>query len=255
VVGLVALRKIEHLSLAALAALVCFVVFIASVFVDVFADALDAWAPNVGVGALSIAATLLVVERIVQHEARRRLWPRVELLMRSLRMEFFLFLQAMTVDYGGTHLNNFRPIKRDCLDFLDQWLTEKDTQDACQVSYEDDRPIVIQHGALLGKALRAYRDQDLDVMEPALVRAIDDFMWHGWQHGETMYELRAHAAVGTGVSGAEKRVVSAALAFGEVLALHDPQGRLQFDDLAISVTEEHSRNLRRGHWQWYADQR
>jgi hypothetical protein len=36
------------------------------------ADSLDEWAPNVGVQALSIAATILIVEHIIRREARHR---------------------------------------------------------------------------------------------------------------------------------------------------------------------------------------
>lgn len=121
----------------------------------------------------------------------------------------------------------------------------------------DQLPLVLHQGVELGNALRAYRELDRDVMEPELVRAIDDYLWHGAQWGMTSYQLtKAHLLEEReGYAGAESAVVRAARAFGEVLARHDPQGRLTFEDLTLSAMREHSENMRRGRWEWYADQR
>jgi hypothetical protein len=251
--------KVARPTLAGWAAFVLVGIAAAAVLLWFFANALDDWAPNIGVEALAIAATIVIVERIVRHEARRRLLPRIESVIDGLRSELRDFLSGITVDYASTHLNTFRPLERDSLDFLDQWLAEKDAQDSCQWLSDPRRrselPLVLHQGVRLGRALRAYRELDREVMEPELVRAIDDYIWHGWQHGLTMYELRDHAEPGSGFSLAEESVVRAARQFAEVLARHDPRGPLQLDDLTLSAMQEHSDNLRRGRWQWYRDQR
>jgi len=223
-------------------------------------DALDDWAPNAAVEALSIAATIVIVERIVRHETRARVRPRIESASDALRQEFHSFLYGITVDYAGTHLHTFRPLPRDALAFLDQWLADKDKQDACQTTLREDRgelPLVLHQGIELGKALRHYRELDREVMEPELVRAIDDYIWHGTQRGLLMYRLPADGTErGKRYVLAEAAIVRAARAFGEVLARHDPRGRLEFDDLTITAMQMHSEGLRdrAGEivgWRWY----
>jgi hypothetical protein len=67
-------------------------------------DALDAWAPNVGVGAFSIAMTIVVVQRILEREAQRRLQPRVDRALDVLCQEFGKFVWSTYTDYIFTHL-------------------------------------------------------------------------------------------------------------------------------------------------------
>jgi hypothetical protein len=229
-----------------------------------FTDALDDWAPNFAAEALSIAATIVIVERIVRHEDRERLRPRVESAMAALRQEFRKFLHAITVDYAGTHLHTFRPLPADALSFLDQWLADKDAQDACPTPIRDDDRVVfslvLHEGIELGKGLVGWRELDRDVMEPEVVRAIDDYVWHGAQHGATMYQLGGLGSTrATAHTTAEKAVVRAARAFGEVLARYDPRGRIVLEDLTLSAMEEHSEMLRKRAgeitgWRWYPRQ-
>jgi hypothetical protein len=224
-------------------------------------EALDDWAPNFAAEALSVAATIVIVERIVRHEDRERLRPRAESAMDALRQDFRSFLHIITVDYAGTHLHTFRPLPADALSFLDQWLADKDTQDACPAPIRtEDRVVVslvLDGGIEFGKALVGWRELDREVMEPEVVRAIDDYVWHGAQHGATMYQLgglgssRAKAYM-----AAERAIVRAARAFGEVLARYDRHGRIVFDDLTLSAMAEHRQVLRKradeiAGWRWY----
>jgi hypothetical protein len=228
------------------------------------ADVLNDWGPNIAAEALSIAATIVIVERIVRHEARARLLPRIENAMDALRWEFRDFVHGVAVDYAGTHLHTFRPLPGDALAFLDQWLADKDAQDACQATtWNEDRdslPLVLHQGNELGKALRHYRELDREVMEPELVRAIDDYLWLGLQWAGTSYGLaksgHTGGTLGQGYTLAETTIVRQARAFGQVLARHDPRGRIQFDDLTITAMQEHSEGLRKrggeiAGWRWY----
>jgi hypothetical protein len=232
----------------------------AFVAIAVACDSLDAWAPNLATEAFAIAVTIAIVERIVRREARERLRPRLESAMDGLRQEFRNFVDGVTWDYAATHLHTFRPLPRDALDFLDHWLAGKEAQDACAVPVPDDprvqTSLVLYHGVELGKALIRYRELDREVMEPEVVRAIDDYIWHGFQHGQVGFELaRRSANPGQGHALAEATIVRAARAFGEVLARHDPRGGLQLDDLTLSAMQEHSDYLRKrgdelAGWRW-----
>src|SRR5262249_14564475 len=155
--------------------------------------------------------------------------------MLSLRHEFQSFLSNVEVDYAGTHLHTFRPLERDALDFLDQWVADKPKQDACSrpVPGDDGEPVrslVLYGGFELGKGLARYRELDRGGMEPGGVRAIDDFLWLGVGHGRLMYQLSPPAER---LADAETTVVRAARKFGEVLARNDPHGRLELEDLTL----------------------
>lgn len=222
-------------------------------------DWLDAWAPNLATEAFAIALTIAVVERIVRREDRRRLQPRVESAMHALRQEFRRFVDGVTVDYAGTHLHSFRPLPRDALEFLDQWLADKDKQDACHAPRRGDPeqlPLVLHQGIELGKALVHYRELDREVMEPELVRAIDDYIWLGSQHGLLMYRIAGRGAErAQGYALGDTTIVRGARAFGEVLARHDPLGPLELEDLTRSAMKEHSEHLRKrgdeiAGWRW-----
>jgi hypothetical protein len=254
--------KLPRPSLATWWALAFVAIFVAAVLLWEFTHVAHDWMPNFGVEALAIAATITIVERIIRREASDRLRPRAESTMRGLRVEFRQFLSGVTIDYAGTHLHSFRPLARDSLAFLDQWLADKDAQDACQArTWDEERnqpPLVVHQGVEFAKALRAYRELDREVMEPELVRAIDDYLWLGSQHGLMMYGLSRDA---TGAERAkryalaETAIVRQGRAFGEVLLRQDPNGPLKLDDLTLSAMQEHSENLRRGRWEWFADQR
>jgi hypothetical protein len=225
-----------------------------------FTEALDDWAPNIAVEALSIAATITIVERIIRHEARERLRPRIESAMDGLRQEFLKFVHGLAWDYAATHLHTFRSLPRDALAFLDHWLAEKDAQDACQVPVPDDKRVeisyVLYEGLEMGNALRIYRELDRDVMEPEVVRAIDDYLWHGVQNGRTLYVIAGRSSdPGKGYATAETAIVRGARAFGEVLARNDPRGLIELDDQTRTAMQEHSEYLRKrgagfAGWRW-----
>jgi hypothetical protein len=252
--------KLPRPSLATRAALAFVGVAGLAVLVWWLTDALDDWAPNVAVEALSIAATIVIVERIVRREARQRQWPRIESAMRGLRQEFRKFVHGLAWDYARTHLHTFRPLPRDALAFLDHWLAGKKEQDACQVPVPGDERVeisyVLYEGLMMGNALRIYREIDREVMEPEVVRAIDDYLWHGVQHGQTMYAIAGRSAdPDKGYAIAETAIVRAARAFGEVLERHDPRGPIELDDLTLSAMQETSEHLRKRAgeivgWRW-----
>jgi hypothetical protein len=234
------------------------------VAVAIAGDWLDAWASNLATEAFAIALTIAIVERIVRREARReareRLRPRVESAMDGLRQEFRKFVHGLAWDYAATHLHTFRPLPSDALAFLDHWLAQKEEQDACRVPVPDDERVEISYvlydGLKMGNALRIYRELDRDVMEPEVVRAIDDYMWPGVENGLNLYALAGHSTEpGRGYAHAETAIVRAARAFGEVLARHEPRDLIEIPDSTRSAMQDHSEHLRkRGAeipgWRW-----
>jgi hypothetical protein len=142
---------------------------------------LRAWTPNIGTDAFFVAVTITVVEQAIRREEKRRVRPRVESAMYHTRLAMKMFAESVVIDYSGTHLHTFRPVERDMLDFLEQWLADADNKDACSAPIDGTYSLVMHAGAELGNFLRDLRQHDRDVMEPDLIRALDDYLWLGAQ--------------------------------------------------------------------------
>lgn len=143
-------------------------------------SALNAWAPNVTVGALSIAITITVVERAIRSEARSWIRPRVETVIWAIDDGLRDLLLAIVFDYAGTHINTFLPIQTDGIEIIELWLSEQNTEDAPRLSRaEKGMPsdeLLLHEARDLAQSLERLRTRDVDVIAPALVRAIDDFV-------------------------------------------------------------------------------
>jgi hypothetical protein len=140
-------------------------------------DAVDDWAPDAGVSALSIAATITIVERIVRRESRRRLEPRTQPLSKSIGEALRDFLVVIAIDYGSTHQKTLKAAPVGTIAMLDFWLSERSSRDAPPppVAGEALSMMMVQARSL-AKQLELFRDRDREIMEPELVRAIDEFV-------------------------------------------------------------------------------
>jgi hypothetical protein len=140
---------------------------------------LRAWTPNVATSALSIAITVTVVGWIVRHEARARVRPRVERTLYWMGLGFRGFLSAIVIDYAGTHDATFEPIPATAREMIELWLAEQEHEDVARVRSEGERlPMLLAEAREYVRELEDHRARDLDVLEPDLIRAIDDFGWH-----------------------------------------------------------------------------
>src|SRR2546423_15694827 len=68
------------------------------------ADWLDAWMPNIVTGLVTVAATITVVEEIIQREARMRIAPWRNRVIDDLRFAVLSFGWGVTIAYAPTHL-------------------------------------------------------------------------------------------------------------------------------------------------------
>lgn len=140
---------------------------------------LRAWTPNIATSALSIAITVTIVSRIVRHEARRRIQPRVERTLYWIGLGYRGFLHAILIDYAGTHHATFKPIPRTAPEMVELWLAEQEHEDVPRRPLEGERwPMLVASAREYVGELEDHRARDLDVLEPDLVRAIDDFRWN-----------------------------------------------------------------------------
>jgi hypothetical protein len=215
---------------------------------DALSNMFAGWVPNLGASAFEIAATILIVDRVFGREVARRNRPRVELVMSELRYALLTYADSVAQDYAATHVHNYRPIPREITAMFDQWIQESDTHDACTLLDGARLSLILADGTDLGASLRDLRESDREVMEPAIVRAIDDFLWSGIGHGLNAANRRWGGPTGqaSGVRLGEKLVVDAAYHLVQVFLEHDSARRSSFvfDDLTINAMEIHNRHQR-----------
>jgi hypothetical protein len=199
------------------------------------ADWLDAWMPNVVTGLVVLAATITVFEWVLRRDELRRLEPRLERLRRKFRGYIETYGEIVAMDYklrGGTGAG-----QKDILALLDQWLEDIDNLDT------DPRSLYVRPTIAIGKQmeveLRSHRTQDLDILDPALIRAIDEFLeksaagdaliffTHSGDERTDRYSMRK----------AEASYVEAVRRFGEgVLAWDKDGGRIELSDGFLTAT-------------------
>lgn len=217
-------------------------------------NAADEWMPHLATLALGVAATITIVEWIVRREARERFRPWRERVLGDIRFEYRTLVEGVVIDYAGTHLLTARPIESDALAFLDQWLEDADSADACsswllnrETTAEARGPLIVLMAADFANRLSGFRERDREVMEPDLVAAIDQVTWHvglGLKFFEFSCAPWTDDKAGQ-LRGAERTIVEGAREFGDALLRHDPLGRIEFNDLTLRAAESHREGVRR----------
>lgn len=206
---------------------------------------LRAWLPNVSTAFATLAVTVTAVQWIVDREARLRLKPRIDSITSQVRAVLAEIGSFLAVDYAVTHVSSFRPIPNDFEALLKQWLDDCDAQDACWVDAGESWGVtsVLDERERVEERLKLLLERNREVMEPALVRAIDDFL-------TVLETARRNARVAKlkrpGDSGeqaeqfreAERQVVIHAQHLAEVLARLDRRGPIEIDDLVLAYTRD-----------------
>ena len=224
---------------------------------------LQAWMPNVVVGAITVALTITVIEQALQREARQRIQPRVDDALSGIGSALQGLIAAIVIDYAGHHLDNFAPIPADGLEMINLWLSEHDAEDndpdAPQEtarpplptgwSYpepvpEPRFPMLVAEGRDFARRLDRYRDRDREVMTVDLIQAIDNFQSRvnhaslvmAWQWNQP--EIRARNA-----RRARHTIIMGARAFAMVFTSRAPKW-LEIDELEQEAAADHSAGLR-----------
>jgi hypothetical protein len=204
--------------------------------------------PNVATTAIGFAATITAVDWILRHEARERLRPRTEAMLDGLGLDIRMFISTVMLDYAETHMHTYRPMPGDVVGLLDQWRQDHDAEDAVREDMDDNRgrrvPLIVIGAVDLAKQVERTRARDLDVLEPALVRAMDEFSWAAWQ-GLQLCDL---AAIGGNDPNDHRRVAAALIVnrLRELATVFFRYGRpvwREIPDLSRRGTDEHHANL------------
>lgn len=210
--------------------------------VGLLADSLDNWAPNIVTEALSIAVTVAIVERIIRREQQKRLAPRVERVLWRVGVSFRSFVDAIALDYADSHYETFKEIPADTRDLIAMWLDEQENEDVLRTPLEGERlPMLVLSAQEFVGDLEQVRERDLDVMEPDLVRVVDDFQWRTAQAANIIgLAAMSSRPVANSERIALKTVVNSADAFASVFRRYQPQW-MEVMQLMRDAAREHSR--------------
>jgi hypothetical protein len=144
-----------------------------------FTPKLDSLAPNIITELLSIAITVSAVEWILRRQAQERLRPRTEDVLYWMGLDFRMFTGSVLLDYASTHIDTFKQLPRDASELIELWIAEHDREDEPRWKAQGAwLPGIVMSALDFEKGLGHARQRDLDVLEPDLVRAIDNLHWH-----------------------------------------------------------------------------
>ena len=87
-------------------------------------SAVRAWVPNIVVGALTVAATITVVEHALRNAQRRKDAHIVSYIHEHLDIVLIDFGYMLATDYGSTHLATFEPIPATFVELCELWLRD-----------------------------------------------------------------------------------------------------------------------------------
>jgi predicted RNA binding protein YcfA (HicA-like mRNA interferase family) len=134
---------------------------------------LRAWTPNIAVSALTVAATITVIQGITRRETKARIRPRVERALMDTHNSFQFLVEDIVIDYAKSH-QSLRPIPNDLNEALNRLLWEHMTG-AYEIPSEESVPRFVLTARQFAGQLAQTRERDRDVLEPGLIRAMDDF--------------------------------------------------------------------------------
>jgi hypothetical protein len=139
-------------------------------------DSLDAWTPNIVVGSFVLAATITLVEGIVQREAAARTQPRVERALDVLGNAFWQFAFNTYSDIVFTNMKveiAALNIPSDPVAIFEFWVRKQDTNDTRRPRL-GGRSLLLSEGLEFVSRVQRVVDADRDLLPPDLVVVIDN---------------------------------------------------------------------------------
>lgn len=145
--------------------------------IAVYADGgLQAWMPNIVVGATTVAITITLIDRAIRSEARLAAKPRLDDALDAIKYPFKGLLLGLAFDYGQTHTHTSE-LPHEPLALLDFWLVQERGRDRDRRLTPDiPSTMLMYEAAHLSETLLQYRGRYPDVFEPDFLLAIDRFI-------------------------------------------------------------------------------
>jgi hypothetical protein len=190
----------HRLTINRLAALLVFLGLSAIAAYFLFAGSAD-WTPNIATDALSIALTIVVVDRIVQREREQRTRPRLNRALNLITREYAMFAWRAQWDWVTTHLKVDLAqveIPRDAVAKFDFWLEGVDEIDFPRPTGAEGRSLFLDEAIEFVRRVQRVVDADRELLPPDLVIAIDnlDPIFTGASLANMAAEISSRGAVG-----------------------------------------------------------
>jgi hypothetical protein len=131
---------------------------------------LKEWTPGIAVSALVLAASITVIPAIMRRQANARIRPRVERVLVDTHNSLIFLVEDILIDSARSRLDPF-DISNDLHETLNRLAWEYMTS---KISSESVPGFVLTARQFAGQ-LAQTRERERDVLEPGLIRAIDDF--------------------------------------------------------------------------------
>ena len=148
--------------------------FVALAIVGVVIDRvgwLQAWMPNVVVGALTVAVTITVIEHVIRREEDERIKPHRDDVLRTIGESFTQLLTGIALNYADDPGQDFIPMPADPLEIIELWLLPRGHRE----QRDDWIPALIYEGNDFAARLEDHRHRDREVIPLDLIRAIDQY--------------------------------------------------------------------------------
>lgn len=195
--------------------------------------ALKPWLPNVTVSALTVAATITIVDRIVQREAARRLQPRFESVAHRIGISFKWLLIGIGRDLKQTQPPGVDAGSLDGLRLTETWLEAQadgrvEREKARRMPDPHDLPALAGYALDFAETLERQRARDREVLRPDLIRAMDDFV-KATRDAVALYEMvdrETRSDWRWSVTVLLEAIVTATYEFAVAFARHAPQAIL-----------------------------
>lgn len=136
---------------------------------------LKAWMPNVVVGAITVAVTITLIDRIIRAEVKQSNKSRLDDALDAISYPFRGLFFGIAFDYGQTH-SSLGTLPDDPLDLLDFWLAQDRTRDSDRLLTRGaSSTMLMWETSELNATLTKHRELNRDVFDSGLLRAIDRF--------------------------------------------------------------------------------
>jgi hypothetical protein len=134
---------------------------------------LTAWTPSIAVSALTVAASVTVIPAMRRRETNARIRPRVERVLMDIHGSLYFVVETILIDSAASR-QDLIPVTEDLNETLNRLLWE---YMICAYKIPSDKsvPRFVINARQFAAQLAQTRESERDVLEPDLIRAMDDF--------------------------------------------------------------------------------
>jgi hypothetical protein len=134
---------------------------------------LTAWTPSIAVSALAAAASVTVIPAMRRRETNTRIRPRVERVLMDIHNCLYFVVETTLIDSAASR-QELIPVTNDLNETLNRLLWEYMTA-VYKIPSDKSVPRFVLNAREFASQLAQTRERERDVLEPELIRAMDDF--------------------------------------------------------------------------------